>query len=93
MHPIQIGNNPKDLPDPGIEPACLASPALADGFFTTAPPGKPKNGIPHYKSSRIKALVSAKMTMLCRHSLALFGDYKKKDRLNGPQTERTWTIS
>ena len=26
------------LPDPGIKPA---SPALADGFFTTEPPGKP----------------------------------------------------
>jgi len=29
------------LPDPGIEPACLASPALAGGFFTTELPGKP----------------------------------------------------
>ena len=28
-----------DLPRPGIEPV---SPALADGFFTTEPPGKPK---------------------------------------------------
>ena len=27
-----------DLPDPGIE---LMSPALAGGFFTTEPPGKP----------------------------------------------------
>ena len=31
---------PGDLPDPGTEPASLASPALADGFFTTEPPGK-----------------------------------------------------
>ena len=30
---------PGDLPDSGIE---RASPALADRFFTTAPPGKPK---------------------------------------------------
>ena len=29
--------SPGDLPDPGIEPASLA---LADGFFTTEPPGK-----------------------------------------------------
>ena len=28
----------RDLPDPGIEPT---SPALAAGFFTTEPPGKP----------------------------------------------------
>ena len=31
---------PGDLPDPGIKLASLASPALAGGFFTTAPPGK-----------------------------------------------------
>ena len=27
---------PGDLPNPGIEPASLTSPALAGGFFTTA---------------------------------------------------------
>ena len=30
--------SPGDLPNPEIEPA---SPALADSFFTTKPPGKP----------------------------------------------------
>ena len=30
---------PRDLPDPGIEPSPLMSPALAGGFFTTEPPG------------------------------------------------------
>ena len=30
--------SPGDLPDPEIEPM---SPALAGGFFTTEPPGKP----------------------------------------------------
>ena len=30
-----------DLPDPGIEPTSLASPALAGEFFTTVPLGKP----------------------------------------------------
>ena len=30
--------SPEDLPNPGIEPG---SPALAGGFFTTEPPGKP----------------------------------------------------
>ena len=29
-----------DLPNPGIEPMSLTSPALAGGFFTTAPPGR-----------------------------------------------------
>ena len=32
---------PGDLPNPGIEPMSLVSPALAGGFFTTVPPGKP----------------------------------------------------
>ena len=31
---------PEALPDPGIEPASPESPALADGFFMTEPPGK-----------------------------------------------------
>ena len=34
---------PGDLPNPGIEPTSPASPALAGGFFTTEPPGKPQN--------------------------------------------------
>ena len=34
---------PGCLPDPGIQPAPLASPELAGGFFSSAPPGKPWN--------------------------------------------------
>ena len=30
------------LPNPGIKPTSPVSPALAGGFFTTAPPGKPR---------------------------------------------------
>ena len=33
--------SPGDLPDPGIKPASPVSPALAGGFFTAEPPGKP----------------------------------------------------
>ena len=32
-----------DLPDPGMEPESPASPALAGGFFTMEPPGKPQS--------------------------------------------------
>ena len=32
---------PRDLPNPGIESMFPVSPALAGGFFTTEPPGKP----------------------------------------------------
>ena len=31
----------EDLPNPGIKPTSLVSPALAGGFFTIVPPGKP----------------------------------------------------
>ena len=33
--------SPGDLPDPGIKPTSPVSPALAAGFLTTMPPGKP----------------------------------------------------
>ena len=33
--------SPGDLPDPRIKPLSLTSPALAGGFFTTSPSGKP----------------------------------------------------
>ena len=39
--------SPGDRPNPGIKPASLASPALAGGFFTSTPPGKP-----HCRSSK-----------------------------------------
>ena len=32
---------PGDLSNPGIKPKSSVSPALAGGFFTTEPPGKP----------------------------------------------------
>ena len=32
--------SPGDLPNPGIKPVPLVSPALADGFFATQPPEK-----------------------------------------------------
>ena len=35
-----------NLPNPGIDPASLASPALTDRFFTTVPPGNiPERGM------------------------------------------------
>ena len=34
---------PGYLPDPGMEPASPLVAALAGGFFTTEPPGKPKD--------------------------------------------------
>ena len=42
----------EDLPDSGIEPVSLLSPALASEFFTTRPPGKPR----HFSESSQKAI-------------------------------------
>ena len=42
---------PGDLPDPEME---SMSPALADGFFTIKPQGKPTNGIQYTASSKLK---------------------------------------
>ena len=47
---------PEDLPDPGIEPASPVSPALAGGFFTTEPPGKPTEGRVHVKNHHREAI-------------------------------------
>ena len=40
---------PEDLPNPGIEPPSPVSPALAGGFLTTEPLGKPINICVYYK--------------------------------------------
>ena len=42
----------ENLPDPGIEPMSLASPALALGFYTTAPPGTLTVCLPLKKKKR-----------------------------------------
>ena len=44
---------PGDLPDAGIEPLPPASPALAGGFFTTVPPGKPLSAKHKVKPSKL----------------------------------------
>ena len=33
--------SPGDLPDPGVEPGSVSSPALAGAFLPLVPPGKP----------------------------------------------------
>ena len=41
--------SPRNVPYPGIEPM---SPALADGFFTTEPSGKPEDRLNDLRSNR-----------------------------------------
>ena len=55
--------SPGDLPDPGMEPASFASPALAGGFLTTVPPGIPSAGVSCYIPS------SSAWEFQCLHTL------------------------
>ena len=41
--------SPGDLPNPGIKLTSPVSPALVGGFFTTAPPGKPRSLVTDHK--------------------------------------------
>ena len=52
-----------DLRHPWIEPTSLASPALAGGFFTTAPPGKPGSSLPPW------CIILEHITVSCPHLL------------------------
>ena len=49
---------PGDLPDPGIKSTYLASPALADGFFTLAPPRKPYRNLAHMHAKSIQSCLT-----------------------------------
>ena len=37
--------SPGDLPDPGVEPGSVTSPALAGRFFTTSGPWEARDGL------------------------------------------------
>ena len=52
-----------DLPDPGIEPGSLRTPALAGRFFTTEPPGKPV--VPCWSEPNAGQLLSQSMEDWC----------------------------
>ena len=68
-----------DLPRPGLEPV---SPALAGGFSTTAPPGKPHNFLNGYQYSFfIKEKVAAHVFFNKNNSNSLKG-YKTKVMLS-----------
>ena len=61
--------SPGDLSDPGLEPA---SPALADGFFTTEPPMKPPPCVPVYQGIRRALLMEhVKGNCICLSLLLL----------------------
>ena len=54
-------HSPGDLPDPELKPT---SPALAGGFLTTEPPGKPHGiiSIPHFTEKETETQTSTDFT-------------------------------
>ena len=60
-----------DLPDPGIEPTSLVSPALAGGFFITAPSGKPHSLYLKMPESGVSAIIP--FAGIC--AAAIWGQY------------------
>ena len=62
---------PEDLHDPGIEPMSLITPALANGFFTLAPPGKPKQTSNLRNINSLHWLESLLINVKDNHSISL----------------------
>ena len=56
--------SPWDLPNPGIKPT---SPALADRFFTTEPPGKPSTG--SGTKQNLNSSLSSSIQLGCKEEL------------------------
>ena len=64
--------NPGYHPDPRINPEFLLPPALAGGFFTTVPPGKPGMCINFISIKPGKKIKSWPLICLLTHQLLLF---------------------
>ena len=62
---------PEDLHDPGIEPMSLITPALAGGFFTLAPPEKPKQTTTLRNINLLHWLESLLISVKDNHSVSL----------------------
>ena len=58
--------SPGDLSNPGIEPESPVSPAVAGGFFTTGPPGKPDSMYARYQPLVCLLLISSLFPGLAR---------------------------
>ena len=81
--------SPGDLPDLGIKPT---SPALAGGFFTTKPPGKPLKGL-----ARLKVMEILKGEIIIIYCSWLFKNkvsFNNKKKWWSPHTHKTgiWTL-
>ena len=62
---------PGDLPNPAIKSESLVSPALAGGFFTTKPLGKPPK-LPHPSLFPALTLSQPTLTQLCQSCIYIY---------------------
>ena len=86
---------PGNLPDPGIEPRSLMSPALSDRFFTTSATGEaPKTIHIHMYSSRyVNVICICGYTHLFELSLLENNNYKKLCKeLKGQRSSRLSSV-
>ena len=81
----------RDLPNPGIEPTSLVSPAMADGLFTTEPPGKPYYNMHEpWKYAKMKEARHKKLTycMIHLYEIIIKGKFIETDSIL--VTTRSW---
>ena len=83
--------SPGDLPDPGIEPTSLESPALAGQFFTTVPPGKP--GVLRLPEGKENFLIHSINCYIIPHSISNAECQDGNDVLASiPSSSKHWRI-
>ena len=82
--------SPGDLPDPRIKPM---SPALAGGFFTTEPPGKPEDLISKkwLQKDRKMTLVGLLLGWCLGHVIPLWLQLTKRTLINHCSVRTEWT--
>ena len=63
-----------DLPDPEVKPLSPASPALAGGYFTTVPRGKPTR----YKTEGVRPGICVNKPSMWFHSTVKFENHTSR---------------
>ena len=87
---------PEDLPDAGVKPVSLVSPALTGSFFTTMPPGKPVLCITHLKNNELLCNFTCNIYLVRNNTFGSFYGINKMTYLitqsvkNLPAVQETW---
>ena len=82
---------PGDLPDPGMEPASLMSPASAGGFLSTVPPGKSKSTTALCQITRFSQHTRSYAQVTRSMSVHLGKRWARENRVVGCPAVPSWT--